>query len=91
MTPADQRFRTDQAAIGQTDLRLIEQFEFISFGGERQFGLKRQPCFQFLPDRVLEDHVAAAPGCLGAAKREMAVGQQFVGRAAAHRVDRARY
>src|SRR5258708_34604560 len=86
MAPANQRFRTDQAAIRQTNLRLIEQFEFISVGRERQFSLQRQPRFEFRPDRVLEDHVTAAAGRLGAAEREMAVAQEFVSRAAAVRV-----
>ena len=88
MAPANEGFRTDQAAIRQTDLRLIEQFEFVALGGKHQFGLERQAGFQLLPDRALEDHVAAAPGRLGAAKRQMAVGQKFVGGPAALRIDR---
>src|SRR5258708_34380614 len=86
MAPANQRFRTDQAAIRQTNLRLIEQFEFISVGRERQFSLQRQPRFEFRPDRVLEDHVTAAAGRPCAAEPEMAVAQEFVTRAAAARI-----
>src|SRR3954447_13973150 len=32
-----------------------------------------------MPDGFLEQHVAAAPGRLGAAQRQMAVAQEFVG------------
>ena len=46
MTPADQRFGADQAAIRQMQLRLIEQFEFVALGGERQFGFQRQARFR---------------------------------------------
>src|SRR5260370_35536497 len=83
MTPANEGFGADQAAVGQTDLRLIEQFEFIARDGKRQFGLQRQPCFQFLPDLFLEQDVIPASCRLGATEREMAVAQQFVGGAAA--------
>ena len=31
MTPADQRFGADQAAVGQMQLRLVEQFELAAF------------------------------------------------------------
>src|SRR5258708_38782310 len=83
MAPANQRFRTDQAAIRQTNLRLIEQFEFISVGRERQFSLQRQPRFEFRPDRVLEDHVTAAAGRLGAAEPGKACAQEVVSPGAA--------
>ena len=85
--PANQGFRTDQAAIRQTDLRLVEQFEFVSLGGERKFGLQRQPRFKFFSNGVFEQHVTAAPGRLGATKREMAVAQEFVSRLAPDGVD----
>ena len=78
MTPADQGFGADQAVIGQMQLRLIEQFEFVALGGQRQFGLQRQAGFELAPDRILEQHVTAALGRLGAAQRQMAVAQQFV-------------
>ena len=89
MAPADQRFGADQAAIRETDLRLIEQLEFVALGGEREFGLQRQARLEFLADRVFEQHVAAAPGGLGAVEGEVAVAQQFV-RGAAVRRDRPR-
>src|SRR5882757_2603212 len=82
MVPANEGFRAEQAAIRQTDLRLIEQFEFISLDGERQFGLESQPCFQFLPDRFLEQDMTAASCRLGATESEMAIAQQFVDRVA---------
>ena len=50
MAPANKGFRADQATIRETDLRLIEQFEFIPLGGMRQFRLQRQARFKFLPD-----------------------------------------
>src|SRR5258706_12878327 len=87
VVPANKCFRTDQAAVRQTDLWLIEQFEFFSPGGAYQFGLKCQSCLKFLSDAALEQHVAAAPGCLGATKRQMAVAQQFVSRHAAAWID----
>jgi hypothetical protein len=43
MAPADQRFRANQTAIDQTDLRLIKQLEFFAFDRERQFGFQLQP------------------------------------------------
>src|SRR4051812_34710862 len=79
MVPANECFRTDQAAIREADLRLIEQLEFFSLGGADQFGLEVQSCLQFLSDAALEYHVTAALGGLGATKRQMAVAQQFVG------------
>lgn len=87
MAPANERFRTDQAAIRQTDLWLIKQFEFISLDGARQFGLKRQARFKLLSDGAFEHHVPAALRCLGATKCKMAVAQQFFGRPATARID----
>ena len=55
MTPANEGFGADQAAVRQTDLRLIEQFEFIALDGAHQFGLERQARFQFLPDGVFSN------------------------------------
>src|SRR6266699_2770752 len=90
MAPANEGFRADQAAVRQTDLRLIEQFEFIALGGKPQFGLQRQSRFQFAPDCRLEQDVTV-PGRLGAAEREMAVAQQFVGGSASGRMDGGSY
>src|SRR2546429_5553207 len=87
MRPANNRFRADQPAVRETDLRLIKQFESVAFGSQRQFSLKHQPCLQLLPDRVLEDHMTATPGCLGATESEMAVAQEFVRRPAILRMD----
>src|SRR5665213_4166442 len=86
MSPANQRLGTAQAAIDQMNLRLIEQLEFISLCGKRQFGLKRQPGFQLSPDRGFEQHIAAPPGRLGATERKMAVAQEFVRDSAAVRI-----
>ena len=65
-------------SIHETDLRLIEQLEFVSFDGKREFGLQRQALLELPPYRVFEHHEAAAPGCLGAIEGQMAVAQQFV-------------
>ena len=78
MTPADQGLGADQAAVGQMQLRLIEQFEFVALRGQRQFGFQRQAGFELAADRVLEQHMTAAPGRLGAAQRQMGVAQEFV-------------
>ena len=88
MTPADQRLGADQAVVGQMQLRLIEQLEFVALGSQRQFRFQRQARLELVPDRILEQHMAAAPGRLGAAQRQMAVAQQFVRGAAAAGKDR---
>ena len=67
MTPADQGFGAHQTAVGQMQLWLVEQFELVALRGQRQLCFQRQARFQFAADRVLEQHVTAAPGCLGAA------------------------
>src|SRR6266481_7354726 len=87
MAPANKGFRADQAAVRQTDLRLIEQFEFLALGGANQFGLKRQSCLEFRSDAAVEEHVTATLGRLGATKRQMAVAEQFVSRHAAAWID----
>src|SRR6516164_8654669 len=78
MSPADQRLSTDQATVRQADLRLIEQLEFPAFGSEYELCFECQARLQFLPDRVLENHMAAAPGRLGAAERQMPVAQKLL-------------
>ena len=87
MAPADEGFRADQAAIRETDLRLVEQFEFIPLDGMRQFGLQRQARFKFLPDGAFEHHMPATPRRLGTAKCKMAVAQQFIGGTAIAGID----
>ena len=87
MAPADEGFRADQAAIRETDLRLVEQFEFIPLDGAGQFRLQRQARFKFLPDGAFEYHMPATPRRLGAAKRKMAVAQQFIGGTAIAGID----
>ncbi len=67
MTPADQGLGADQAAVGQMKLWLVEQFELIAFCRQRQLRFQRQARLQFAADRILEQHVTAAVGCLGAA------------------------
>ena len=83
MIPADQGLGADQAAIGQMHLRLVEQFEFISFCSQRQFGFQCQTRLELVSYRILEQNMAAAFGGLGAAQRQMAVAQEFVGGTAA--------
>ena len=79
MTPADQRFRAAEAAVGEVNLRLVEQLEFTPLDSQRKFGFQRNPCFELLPHRIVEHHVAAAPRPLGAAEGQMAVAQKLLG------------
>jgi hypothetical protein len=78
VAPADQCLGTDHAAIHQPDLGLIEQLEFPSLHGEREFGLERQARLELPPDCAFEDHMAAAPCCLGTAESEMTVAQKVI-------------
>ena len=78
MTPADQRFGADQAAVGQMQLRLIEQFELAALRRQRQFGFQREAGFKLAADLVFEQHMTAAPGGFGAAQRHMGIAQEFV-------------
>ena len=87
MTPSDQRFRADQTAVQQADLRLIEQLELFSFDRKRQFGFQLQPRFKLLPNGVLEYHIAAAPSRLGTTKGQMTVTEQLVRRSPSLRMD----
>src|ERR1700704_268563 len=57
MVPANKCFRTDQAAIGEADLRVEDHLEFFSLGGADQSGLEGQSCLQFRSDAALEYHV----------------------------------
>ena len=44
------RFGANQAAVGQMQLWLVEQFELVALRGQRQFGLQRQAGFELAPD-----------------------------------------
>ena len=88
MAPADQRFRADQAAVGEVHLRLVEQLELAALDRERELGFQRHPRFELLAHGILEHHMAAAPRSLGAAEGQMAVAQQLIGVASVFRIDR---
>ena len=70
MAPADQRFRADQFAVPEMDLRLVEQLEFVPLDGERELGLQRQARLEFLADRTFEHDIAAALDGLGAVQAQ---------------------
>ena len=88
MPPADQRLRAGQPAVLEADLRLIEQLQFLTLGGQHELGFEQEPRLELVADAALEEHVAAAAGDLGAVKREVGVAEQLVRRLAIVRIDR---
>src|SRR5580700_4390779 len=88
MPPADERFRAQQPAIVETDLRLIEQLELAAFHGPRQLRLQRQPRLQLRPDPAIEKNMAAAAGGLGPIESEVGVAEQLLSGCAVVRIER---
>ena len=87
MPPANKRFRAHQPTVVEADLRLIEKFELLSIDSALQLSLKRQPDFEFIPDRTFEDDVTSAAGGLGPVKREIGIAKELVRRRAVLRID----
>ena len=88
MAPADQRFGAAQAAVGELDLRLVEQLELAALDGERELGSPASPALRApgaSHSRTSRGRRAAVPW---RGRRQMAVAQQLIGVAAVFRIDR---
>src|SRR5262245_34982993 len=58
MPPSDQRFRADELAVDQVDLRLVEQFELVTLDRAFKLRFEPQPSLELIPDAMLEHDVA---------------------------------
>ena len=78
--PAQQRLGTDDAPVGQSHDRLVEQLELVALDGLTQRGLEVEAGGDLLLQLVAEQLDAVAAEVLGAVHGGVGVAQQLLGR-----------
>ena len=77
--PAHQRLHADHLAVGEADLRLVMQREFVPDDRTPQLGFQFLAALDLALHRLDEEAVGVAAVRLGPIERDVRVAQQLVG------------